>query len=255
MTEQAEGSGLVAINRDSLPYGYACEIVAEILTTPDVVEAACRSWAQDTGWHERHRRQGDKPFFGPKPKDEGLVFGLYGYRWFTWTLFWTVAPPDLTVKARAVDGKTDVTFRLVVLRWRYASRTGAVRTCERFARGVCADLASRGIAVTPPKLARSVQDRSHLKLVTKWRSRIQWALAIILAICVVGWFVTLGILGGPGFAPLAGAAWLVYALIADLDVVRERQAGRPAWINLVGSVFATIVGVFLLYASIVVMGV
>jgi hypothetical protein len=54
---------------------------------------------------------------------------------------------------------------------------------------------------------------------------------------------------------LAGAAWLVYALIADLDVVRERQAGRPAWINLVGSVFATIVGVFLLYASIVVMGV
>ena len=251
MTKRIDGPALVSLQQDSPDYKYACECACEVGTTPEVVEEASRAWAIDTGWHERRKKkQAEHPFFGKKVQEQGLVFRLYRSVWFTWVWNYTYYCPDVFVRTQAVDSKTRATFRLVVPDWRWSSKAGALRTCERFARGVCSDLASRNIAVSPPDLARAAQNRSRLKVFARWRSRVQWALAIMMAAAFVGFFATWGVRGGTGYPPTGGVVVLAWALIADLDIPRERLAGRTVWYAVIPAIFGTVVAVFLMFVSI-----
>jgi hypothetical protein len=249
VAEHLESAAVVAVKRDSsTPYAYICECVADVQTTPEAVNEAARAWAQDAGWHERHKKRVEKPFFGRRLPDNLLIFNLY--RRLSWAFEWTIFSPDLTVESRAADSHTEVTFQMGVVDWRYSSQANAMRTCERFARGVCSDLGARGIAVIPPELSRAEQNRSRLQLMTRLRSRVEWALAMLFAACAIGWFITLGVMGGAGYPPLGGLAYLAYFLVMDLDVVRERMSGRKAWGKVVLATLLTIAGGFILFLSV-----
>jgi hypothetical protein len=229
--------GLVTVNRDTPGYLYACSCVATVGASPDVVREACKAWASDAGWRQPLSPDGESR----------LVFKLYREtilaRWSLWC-------PDLSVEPKANGNKTEVTFAHLVPSRKWSTLESAVNTCDRFARGVCAALASQGILVAPSELRIADQNRAKLRNLTKWRWRLK---KVIVTADLASWIGAVVLLVVKNYAglPIFGVAAFLYPVIALVDINRERSVGRTHQPGLlVGYSFSTLCGLFLMIGMI-----
>jgi hypothetical protein len=228
--------GLVTVAEHGPGYLYACSCAATVGASPDVVKEACKAWAKDAGWQPRS-------LYG----ESRLVFKLYREtilaRWSLWC-------PDLSVEVKANGNKTEVTFAHLVPSRKWSTLESAVNTCDRFARGVCAALASQGVLVVPRELATSYQNQAKLRNITKRRWRLK---KVIVTADLASWIGAVVLLVVKNYAglPVFGVAAFLYPVIALVDINRERSIGRTHQpVSLVGYSFSTLCGLFLMIGMI-----
>jgi len=181
---------------------------------PQVVQA-CETWATDLRWRTKRKTE------------RSTVFHPYGGGAFRGdpTFF-----PDVEVDLSSVDRRTQAVFSVELegafRLWGSVGSAGSI--CGTFARGVCSELAARGVHVVPVDLRTPVRDRARLARIATcwWRGRV--ALRSVFLALVLAYVVTLVTLGGNGYPPLAAFAGLLFGLSGINDAVRERSVGRPA---------------------------
>jgi hypothetical protein len=145
---------------------------ASVSASPQQVKEACRSWADDLHW-----------FTADSDQDGPYVFRLNRFSWMT-------RNPTIEVVSRRQGHRTQVEFRASL---KFLSpavcHKDLRRLAERFANGVCHELALSGAAVEPASLAEARQNRQRPRTISRLNTWVFWG--AFTAVAPIGLIVAL----------------------------------------------------------------